>query len=219
MKNWPLLFFGIFAILAVSWLGLVLTAQIQYGSLQPTTQELDEETGGTVDGDPLYPLFPLGLAQQGELVYNSLNCASCHTQQVRRPGLGSDYQRGYGLRGSVPRDYIRQNQIFLGDLRVGPDLTDVGQRHKEADWYYRYLYTPSSAVKGSLKPSYQFLFEEADEDTLNDIGYPPPTAKAKALVAYLLNLRLDYDLPEAKQIDPEDFKAQLKEANHSSGAH
>ena len=198
--------------MASSWLGLIWTAQYQYGDLQPSTQELDEETGGTIAGEPFFPPYPLGLAEQGKAVYTDLGCAACHTQQVRRPGFGSDYERGYGRRASVARDYIRQENVLVGQLRVGPDLSNIGMRQNDPLWYYRYLYSPASVVKGSTKPSYPFLFEkEVDADGNETLK---PKRRAQALASYLLSLQQDYDLPEAQRLDPEALRPKPNKDKH-----
>ena len=61
-----------------------------------------------------YPLRQPGIATAGQLVYRDLNCAACHTQQVRREDFGSDLARGWGERQSVARDYIYQPAVQLG---------------------------------------------------------------------------------------------------------
>src|SRR5690606_15695344 len=121
MKNLPLLFLGIFFTLAFSWTGIVLTNQIQLGALQPMTATKDPETGGPADGEPLNPGIGLGQALQGKQVYIELGCLYCHSQQVRRKGFGSDFERGWGDRQSVARDYIREERVLLGTSRTGPD--------------------------------------------------------------------------------------------------
>lgn len=74
MKHGPLILFGVFLALALSWSGLVLAPQLQVGGLEPAS---DIGTGA------LYPSKRPGLAQQGAEVYRSLGCAHCHSQQVR----------------------------------------------------------------------------------------------------------------------------------------
>ena len=215
MKNLPLLFCGIFATLAFSWLGIVLTGHIQYGALEPTTAELDPDTGAPVEGEPFHPPISPGLARQGRQVYIQMGCLYCHTQQVRRKGYGSDYERGWGDRQSVARDYIRQDRVLLGSMRTGPDLMNVGERPYTADWRHKHLYNPRIVSKGSTMPPFPFLYEKRElEDgqapSPDALSLPPehapekgfeivPTRRAEALVAYLMSLRLDYDLPEAKR--------------------
>lgn len=212
MKNLPLLFCGIFFALAFSFSGLILTSNIQLGSLTRTTETLDED-GNMIEGDPLYPVRPLGLAQQGKQVYIEMGCIYCHTQQIRRQGFGADIDRGWGPRQTVARDYIMQDRVLLGTIRTGPDLANVGGRALTADWHHLHLYNPQATSKGSTMPPFAFLYdvkEIGDLPSANALQFPPdsefapkegyevvPTARAEALVEYLLSLKVNYSLPEA----------------------
>ncbi|MGF1531252.1 MAG: cbb3-type cytochrome c oxidase subunit II [Puniceicoccaceae bacterium] len=212
MKSLPLLFLGIFFTLAFAWVGIVWTGNYQIGSLEVTTERLDEE-GNLMEGEPLFPTRPVGLAQQGKLVYIREGCMYCHSQQVRPKGFGADIERGWGGRGSVPRDYILQDRVLLGTMRTGPDLTNVGARPLTADWHHQHLYNPQIVSQGSIMPPYAYLYEVREiGDAPNpkaisinpDLPYAPPpgyevipTHDAEALVAYLLSLKIDYSLPEA----------------------
>ncbi len=213
MKNLPLLFLGIFFTLAFSWTGLVLSSHLQFGDLTPTTPTLDEE-GRPVAGEELFPRTMPGLAQRGKQVYIREGCMYCHSQQVRARGFGADFERGWGDRQSVPRDYIRQERVLLGTMRTGPDLTNTGDRAMDANWHHSHLYDPVITSPGSIMPPYPWLYEvrPIDEErgpSENAVNVPQssryappegyeviPTADAEALVAYLLSLKLDYELPE-----------------------
>lgn len=226
MKNLPLLFCGIFFALAFSFCGLILTSNMQIGSLTPTTEtlvpsdtEVDENGQPLMvmaEGEPLFPRPPVGLAQQGKEEYISLGCMYCHTQQVRRAGFGADSERGWGPRQTVARDYILQNRVLLGTMRTGPDLAHLGGRYAGdagRDWNHLHLYNPRIVSEGSTMPPFAFLYDvkEIDgapsEDALvfpPDSPYAPepgyevaPTRRAEALVEYLLSLRINYSLPEA----------------------
>jgi cytochrome c oxidase cbb3-type subunit 2 len=101
-------------------------------------------------------------------------------------------------------------------MRIGPDLANVGLRSYDADWHYRHLYAPESVVQDSKMPPYRYLFEErkvrqaASPEALKLLGaWAPeagleivPKAEAKALVAYLLNLRAEAPLFEAPYTPP-----------------
>ena len=212
MKNLPLLFCGIFFALASAFTGLILTSNLQLGSLTPTTQTLDED-GNNQEGETLYPIQPVGLAQQGKETYVNLGCVACHTQQVRRAGFGSDVERGFGQRASVARDYILQDDVLLGTSRTGPDLMAVGERELTKEWHLLHLYNPQIVAAGSLMPSYAFLFKVQVIEGVSSANalvfkenskYAPqrgyevlPTRRAEALAEYLLSLKLNYSLPEA----------------------
>lgn len=238
MKSLPLLFLGIFFTLAFSWTGIVLTTYFQFedsGSNKPATATLVDAEGNEIVG-PTYELpsgrmvvgrnnpevgqqmFPAafsGSAQRGQAVYEKLGCLYCHSQQVRRQGFGADFERGWGSRQSVARDYIFFDRVMLGTMRTGPDLTNVGLRYSEL-WQHQHLFSPRSVNAWSLMPSYAFLYEvqpiglkgpSNDKiDPLDAWGIPEdhevvPTRDATDLVAYLLSLNQNYELPEMKFTD------------------
>lgn len=247
MKSLPLLFLGIFFCLAFSFTGIVLSGNLQLGKLKPTSTQLLDADGNPIAGmryvdkqgnvhlgtdnmqETQYPVIPTGLAEEGKSVYISEGCVYCHSQQVRRKGFGTDFERGWGDRQSVARDYIRQDRPLVGTMRTGPDLMTVGQRIQAENWHLLHLYDPRITSNGSIMPSFNFLFETrkighegpspsalslrmadgspvklADGSVLPEKYLPPPgyevvpSDRAVALVAYLLSLKLDYELPEAK---------------------
>lgn len=209
MKNGLALFFGAFAVLALSTGAVLYSAHKQLGSL---TQYKDpvEET--------LHPAPLTGLADQGRAVYQDLGCVSCHTQQVRREGFGGDTTRQWGTRQSVARDYIREKTVFLGSSRIGPDLRNVAARaYADEAYLYTILYAPHAVAPGTNMPSYGFLFDvrairpgQASPSALKlsgkaagPAGYEiVPTHRARALVAYLRSLNDSYEYPEAKPFVP-----------------
>ncbi|MBL9189313.1 MAG: cbb3-type cytochrome c oxidase subunit II [Opitutaceae bacterium] len=206
MKNGPLLFTGVFLAILISFSALVLGSHGQLGRLTPYH---DDNEGGA------FPQNISGLAARGQLVYADLGCAACHTQQVRRPGYGSDKDRGWGERQSVARDYIFQARPQIGASRLGPDLANLGARQKSEEALLALLYHGSAR-----HPGYAFLFEnrpiagEASPRAVKASGQPAgheiaPTERARALVAYLLSLNTAYEYPEAKPYEPAK-KAEAK---------
>ena len=80
MNNGPMLYLGLFAAMAISWVTFVLGPQVQMAGLLPAQ---------TVGSLPVsYPNNPPGLARQGAEVYRACGCVYCHTQQVRPRGAG-----------------------------------------------------------------------------------------------------------------------------------
>ena len=172
MKNLNTLLAGIFLAVALPFGALVISSQVQLGSLGRAPAE---------EGGPLFPSREPGLAIQGRAVYVSLGCVSCHTQQVRPAGQGSDIARGYGVRASVARDYVQQKPVLLGERRIGPDLANYGARVKD-------LGALHTAIQHEGR--FAFLYAGAKQEAASE--------RAIALAAYLQSLRQDYSSPEAK---------------------
>jgi cytochrome c oxidase cbb3-type subunit 2 len=209
VKQTPTIFNGILAVFAVSFAVLAMAPAIQLNGLQP---KVDEDTGD------IYPIDTAGVGAEGRAVYVSEGCVACHTEQVRGPEDGADLDRGWGLRRTVARDYIYDRPVLLGDMRFGPDLSNIGTR-KDPDnpekysraWHYMHLYNPQITSPGSNMPSYKFLFEkrkiagQEDAEALKLTGpqAPPlgyeivPSVEAHQLVAYLTTLDHSHPLPEA----------------------
>ena len=198
MNSGPLLFLGIFVTLASSFWGLLLMPQLKIGRQQ------------LVDSNGLpYPTRS-GVAKQGEQVYRSLGCAECHTRQVRTRGYGSDFERGWGKRRTVAQDYLQDYPVMLGNVRIGPDLANIGLRQTNALWHLVHLYDPKLTSPGSMMPPYQFLFEKRklaagkkpSPEALAFEGLEPgyeiiPSERAHLLVAYLLSQQAEAMLFEA----------------------
>lgn len=200
MNRGPLLFLGLLVTMATSFWGLILAPQLQIG------QQKSVVTEGI---GQFYPAPRPGEARQGAEVYRSLGCVECHSQQVR--GLGSDRDRHWGRRISVAQDYLYDQPVLIGALRLGPDLANVGLRLPDVQWHLVHLYNPALLVERSPMPRYPFLFEREPESA----RFPSPGAlpmvleeggrrfrlvpkpEAYALVAYLRSLRSDVPLFEA----------------------
>jgi cytochrome c oxidase cbb3-type subunit 2 len=198
------LFFGVFFLFGVSWLGLVAYPYLTFASLR---QSKDDATGA------LAPLGNPGTATQGARVYAANGCVYCHSQYIREKAEGSDIDRNWGTRRTVARDYMFDRKVFLGTSRLGADLTNVGVRQTDPQWFYRILYSPQTMSREVAMPAYRWLFEtreiqgqpSADAVKLEGADAPPsgyevvPTAEGKALVEYLLSLKKNYPLPEAPE--------------------
>jgi cbb3-type cytochrome oxidase cytochrome c subunit len=119
MKGLAPLFLGIFGTFAFSWIGLTVIPTWQIGHLNP---ESDEE------GTDIYPRPQSGMFERGAHVYAANGCVYCHSQQVRADYIADDIERKWGNRRSAPRDYIFDRPVFLGKMRMGQDLADIGAR-------------------------------------------------------------------------------------------
>jgi cbb3-type cytochrome oxidase cytochrome c subunit len=119
MKGLAPLFLGIFGTFAFSWVGLTVIPNWQIGSLNPQSDE---------EGTDIYPRPQSGMFQRGAHVYAANGCVYCHSQQVRADYIADDIERKWGDRRSAPRDYIFQRPVFLGKMRMGQDLANIGAR-------------------------------------------------------------------------------------------
>jgi cytochrome c oxidase cbb3-type subunit 2 len=145
------LFLGVFLTFASAWFGLVFLPYLQDARWQPQVDEVDKSE---------YPRPRTGPAAHGVRVYAGNGCYYCHSQQVRPDGFGSDLQRGWGVRRSVPRDYLYDKPVMLGTMRTGPDLANIGRRQPSEDWHHLHLFNPRITSPGSVMPAFAFLYEE-----------------------------------------------------------
>ena len=211
MNNLAKFTIGIFLTLGIAWLAFVVGARKQYGDLVPSPQVLNEDGSIPADAD-LFPVDLVGLAKQGAEEYAALGCVTCHTQQVRRVETGFDVERGWGKRPSVPRDYVLQDHVLLGNSRIGPDLANLGLRDYSDVWLHQHLFEPQSIIPSSLCPPSPFLYDEIDQPVHSDIEinsedvevskrYIRPSIRANRIVAYLQSLKQDYELPEVAFVE------------------
>jgi len=119
MKGLAPLFLGIFGTFAFSWVGLTVIPNWQIGHLNPQSDE---------EGTDIYPMPQSGMVTRGARVYAANGCNYCHSQQVRAEYSGADIERGWGNRRSAPRDYIFERPVFLGKMRMGQDIANIGAR-------------------------------------------------------------------------------------------
>ncbi len=77
MRFGPFIFLGLLGAMALSWLGMVVTPQLQLGGQQATN---------VPPTNVLYPTATPGVAALGREVYRANGCAYCHTQIIRQEG-------------------------------------------------------------------------------------------------------------------------------------
>src|SRR6266481_6627761 len=119
MKGLAPLFLGIFGTFAFSWVGLTVIPNWQIGHLNPQSDE---------EGTDIYPQPQSGMFERGAHVYAANGCVYCHSEQVRADYAANDIERGWGKRRSAPVDYIFERPVFLGKMRMGQDLANIGAR-------------------------------------------------------------------------------------------
>jgi len=164
MKGLAPLFLGIFGTFAFSWIGLTVIPTWQIGHLNP---ESDEE------GTDIYPRPQSGMFTRGEHVYAANGCVYCHSQQVRADYIADDIERKWGNRRSAPRDYIFERPVFLGKMRMGQDLANIGARAPAPE--------ESPAPAGAAGPAPQgAAASPAAQATSPSSGTSPATAPASS---------------------------------------
>ena len=161
MKGLAPLFLGIFGTFAFSWIGLTVIPTWQIGHLNP---ESDEE------GTDIYPRPQSGMFTRGEHVYAANGCVYCHSQQVRADYIADDIERKWGNRRSAPRDYIFERPVFLGKMRMGQDLANIGARAPAPE--------ESPAPAGAASPAAQGA---AASPTAAQAASPSPAAQGAAV--------------------------------------
>jgi cbb3-type cytochrome oxidase cytochrome c subunit len=161
MKGLAPLFIGIFGTFAFSWIGLTVVPTWQIGHLNP---ESDEE------GTDIYPRPQSGMFQRGAHVYAANGCVYCHSQQVRADYIADDIERKWGTRRSAPRDYIFDRPIFLGKMRMGQDLANIGARAPAPE--------ESPAPAGAASPAAQGAAASPAAAASPSSGSSPATAAA-----------------------------------------
>ena len=136
--------------------------------------------------------------------------------QVKMNLRGVDMDRGWGRRRSVALDYLYDPVVMAGSQRMGPDLSNIGDRQHSRVWHLSHLYDPriitseeSNAGVDSLMPAYPYLFTKRPRSTPSTPGHQQairlsgeqfevvPKPEAEALVAYLQSLRSGPGLAEA----------------------
>ena len=208
MNYGPVIFAGLLFTIWFSFYGFIFKNYTVIGRQAP----VELTTGG------LYPLGRPGSARVGQEIYQQNGCAACHTMQVRMKGYGADIDRGFGQRNTVLQDFIYDDKVFLGQLRLGPDLSNTGLSKPNLNWHLVHLYNPRLLVKDSIMPRYEFLFEKRriqGQPSPNALILPTnvpaemgveegyeiiPTDAARALATYMLSLRADTPLFEAPVI-------------------
>lgn len=183
---------------AVATVAFSLTGYVLVPVLDGGAQPVQDASGAT------YPPALTAEAAAGREVYRDLGCMYCHSQQVRPDAFGVDIARGWGDRGSLPVDYVGQQPPLLGTMRTGPDLANIGARQPSETWQLLHLYDPQITSPGSNMPPFPFLFDEVDGAHPDALSLPEaharpgvsvvPGPRARALVAYLLELRQDPDI-------------------------
>ena len=201
MNNRWIFALGVLACILASMVGLVIVPNYRWRDLKAFEDDMGNK----------HPYEPYGGQIHGKQVYADLGCIYCHSQQVRAANFGADIDRGWGTRRSVARDYIYDNPPYMGTMRTGPDLHNIGARQPSHDWHVLHLYNPQITSPGSVMPPHRFLFKTVEANGPLPKGavmipaqwspkptYIVPSERAEFLIEYLKGLDHTYELPEAK---------------------
>lgn len=220
---------GLSASFGVAWLAIIVIPFFKMRNLAPVPFPDAKDTTAGV-------FFPKrsGRVANGARVYAENGCYLCHTQVVRptyagndlyRPdwgGLKADPDRGDTRRETNAYDFIGEDFAQIGEMRLGPDLSNVGKRVElnyaagkdPAAWLYGHLLNPRSNPKlwQSTCPPHPFLFDKVEvkgtpsADAIriegDDTHVLVPNSDAKALVSYLLSMKKDHAVPPSLNFAP-----------------
>src|SRR5437762_10251809 len=172
MKGLAPLFLGIFGTFAFSWVGLTVIPNWQIGHLDPQMEE---------DGSDAYPQPQSGMVERGAHVYAANGCIYRPRQQVRGDYAADDIERKWGGRRSAPRDYIFERPVFLGKMRMGQDLSNIGARVPAEQENAPPAGAPSPAASAAPQggaPTPGAAPPGANPSPPANAGSPPPKATA-----------------------------------------
>jgi cytochrome c oxidase cbb3-type subunit 2 len=181
MNKLRTIFLGFMLTFASAWIGLALLPTEHYGLRQTQPDGNDDAQR---------------LVVAGRHVYEQNGCVYCHSQQVSPRNFRSDQARGWGTRRTVASDYRGTGRALMGTMRTGPDLANIGVRNPSPQWHFLHLYNPQLTSKGSNMAPFPFLFEvrpvsgDPAAIPVGDGTELLPSPDARALVAYLLSLKL-----------------------------
>src|SRR6266700_2943875 len=159
MKGLAPLFLGIFGTFAFSWVGLTVIPNWQIGHLNPQSDE---------EGTDVYPMPQSGMVTRGARVYAANGCIYCHSQQIRAAYSADDIERKWGDRRSAPRDYIFDRPVFLGKMRMGQDIANIGARAPKEE--------ESPSPTGGASPAPQGAAASPGAVASAKAASPPPSA-------------------------------------------
>jgi len=125
-------------------------------------------TGGSTAAEAGDPRSYSAQELAGRALYIRESCFACHTQTVRNTYSDSMLAGGPSQEGL----YDNEAPNLIGVIRLGPDLTCVGDREDDPSWFVRHLRNPTSEREHSTMPEYDYLSNR----------------ELQALASYLLSL-------------------------------
>ncbi|CDZ79843.1 cbb3-type cytochrome c oxidase subunit II [Candidatus Rubidus massiliensis] len=123
----------------------------------------------------------------GEQIYAAEGCWYCHTDQTRTliQDVVLNGAAEFPSPPSSANEYIFQQISFPGTKRNGPDLSRTGIKKPSRDWHKGHFWSPQTASKGSIMPSFRHFFDEDPRGTAkSEVGIP--NYKFEAIYQYLM---------------------------------
>lgn len=127
------------------------------------------------------------LIYAGEHIYAIEGCWYCHSDQTRTlvQDVVLNGNGEYPAPPSAPNEYIYQHITFPATRRIGPDLSRVGVKRPSRDWQKSHFWSPQTASKGSIMPSFKHFFDDDPRGTSGG-EYGIPNFKFEAIYQYLM---------------------------------
>ncbi|MFV0339204.1 MAG: cbb3-type cytochrome c oxidase subunit II [Parachlamydiaceae bacterium] len=127
------------------------------------------------------------LIEMGEHIYAIEGCWYCHTDQTRTlvQDLVANGSDSYPAPPSSPNEYIYQKITFPGTKRNGPDLSRVAVKRPSRDWHKAHFWSPMTASKGSIMPSFRHFFDFDPRGT-SPLKPGVPNHRFEAVFQYLM---------------------------------
>lgn len=201
--NFKTFLIGLTVAFGLPWVFAIAIPYVQMTNLEPV---YFKESQDGFDG--VYEFTRTGRTD-GAAIYAGNGCALCHTQLIRTTAAGTDMYRNdwagvpanaaEGIedsrRETNPYDYAGEKFAYIGQGRVGQDLSNVAIRASKnaaakgitsQQWLLDHLYNPRDFDYKSTCPSLAFMFDGSADR---------PKSEAKALAAYLMSMRKDNVIP------------------------
>jgi cytochrome c oxidase cbb3-type subunit 2 len=155
--------------------------------------KMDLSDGERIQNIEQLEKHPLGFRSRKELIsfgehlYAIEGCWYCHTDQTRTlvQDVVLNGSESYPAPPSSANEYIYQKISFPGTRRTGPDISRVGVKKPSRDWHQSHFWSPKTASKGSIMPSFQHFFDYDPRGTSKrETGIP--NYQFEAMFQYLM---------------------------------
>lgn len=127
------------------------------------------------------------MIRKGEQIFANEGCWYCHTDQTRTlvQDLVLNGSESFPAPPSAANEYIYDHVTFTGTRRIGPDISRVGVKRPSRDWHKSHFWSPKTASRGSIMPSFQHFFDNDPRGTARNV-MGVPNYKFEAVFQYLM---------------------------------